>query len=138
MDINKILITDEAKQAFIAGLIRIAKADGTIDEREAVFFQQAAYSLGLDDAAVKQIDKLRQSNEKIEIGLKNNVEKNFFLIQAVQLCLIDETYSEAEQKELRDICVEMGVSYNTLVEIEKWAYEGIAWNKRGEELLKLN
>lgn len=138
MNINEILTTNEAKQAFIAGLIRIAKTDGIIDEREAAFFQQAAYGIGLDDIAVRQIDELRKNSEKIEISFKTNTEKNFFLIQAVQLCLIDGTYSEVEQKELRDICIEIGSSLNTLEEIEKWAYEGIDWNKRGEDLLKLN
>lgn len=137
MDINEILTTTEAKHSFIAGLIRLAKVDGIIDEEEFTFFQQAAYGIGLDSNVVQELSALKDSDAKIEINFKTNKEKLFFLIQAVQLCLIDGNYSDIEKKELRNICTEVGISHGSLCEIENWAYEGIAWNKRGEELLNL-
>lgn len=137
MEINEILTTIEAKRNFIEGLIRLAKVDGFIDEKEFAFFQQAAYGLGLNDDIVQEINTLRENDAKIVIKFNSNKEKLFFLIQAVQLCLIDGTYSDVEQKEIRDICKEINISYDSLTEIEKWAYEGIAWNKRGDELLNL-
>lgn len=137
MDINEILTTSEAKHAFIAGLIRLAKVDGTIDDTEFNFFQQAAYGIGLDSDGIQKLSALKDSATKIEINFKTNKEKLFFIIQAVQLCLIDGDYSDVEKTELRNICTEIGITHEALCEIEKWAYEGIAWNKRGEELLNL-
>lgn len=137
MDINEILTTAEAKYSFIAGLIRLAKVDGIIDDKEFTFFQQSAYCIGLDSNVVQKLSTLKDSDVKIEIIFKTNKEKLFFLIQAVQLCLIDGDYSNVEKKELRNICTEIGISHRSLCEIENWAYEGIAWNKRGEELLNL-
>lgn len=137
MDINEILTTAEAKYSFIAGLIRLAKVDGVIDDKEFTFFQQAAYGIGLDHEIVQKLSTLKDSDAKIEISLKTNKEKLFFLIQAVQLCLIDGVYSDVEKEELRNICTEIGISHQALCEIENWAYEGITWNKRGEALLNL-
>lgn len=137
MDIKEILTTTEAKYSFIAGLIRLAKVDGIIDDKEFTFFQQAAYGIGLDSDFVQKLSTLKDSDTKIEINFKTDKEKLFFLIQAVQLCLIDGDYSDVEKKEIRNICTEIRISHQALCEIESWAYEGIAWNKRGEALLNL-
>lgn len=138
MDINEILTTTEAKYSFIAGLIRLAKIDGIVDDKEFIFFQQAAYGIGLDSGVIEKLSALKESDTEIKIDFRTNKEKLFFLIQAVQLCLIDGSYSDVEKNELRNICAEMGISHDSLVKIENWACEGIAWNKRGEELLNLN
>lgn len=138
MEIKNILTTNEAKYMFIAGLIRLAKADGVIDDNEFTFFQQAAYGIGLDEAAIKPLTALKDTDLKISIRFNSSQEKMFFLMQAIQLCLIDNTYSDTEKAELNNICAEMGVSQEALNAVEQWAFEGIAWSKRGDALLELN
>lgn len=138
MDIMEILQTREARINFLKGLIRLAKADGVVDENEFVFYQQAAISLELGEEEISALDKVKSEEHKIAFNFETDREKMFFLIQAVQLCWVDNNYSEAEQKELRTICQEIAISEEALMAVEKWAREGIEWNKRGETLLALH
>lgn len=135
MRIEEILTTNNAKSNFLKGLIRVAKSDGVVDEAEFAFFRQAAQSLGLDN--IEELERCWRMDEKIIVAFETNKEKMFFLIQAVQLCWIDDTYTEVEQKEIRSIGKELGISLTALESVEKWAYEGIVWNKKGDDLLEL-
>lgn len=138
MDIMEILQTREARINFLKGLIRLAKADGIVDEKEFAFYQQAAISLQLGEEEILTLDKIKSEEHKIALDFETDREKMFFLIQAVQLCWMDDNYSEAEQKELRTICQEIAISEEALKAVEVWAQEGVEWNKRGETLLALH
>lgn len=138
MDIMEILQTREARINFLKGLIRLAKADGVVDENEFAFYQQAAISLQLGEEEILTLDKIKSEEQKIALNFETDREKMFFLIQAVQLCWMDNNYSEAEQKELRTICQEIAISEEALRAVEAWAQEGVEWNKRGETLLALH
>ncbi|MBD5474867.1 MAG: hypothetical protein HDR17_02610 [Lachnospiraceae bacterium] len=138
MDIMEILQTREARINFLKGLIRLAKADGIVDEKEFAFYQQAAISLQLGEEEILTLDKIKSEEHKIALDFEADREKMFFLIQAVQLCWMDNNYSEAEQKELRTICQEIAISEEALKAVEAWAQEGVEWNKRGETLLALH
>lgn len=138
MDIMEILQTREARINFLKGLIRLAKADGIVDEKEFAFYQQAAISLQLGEEEILTLDKIKSEEHKIALDFETDREKMFFLMQAVQLCWMDNNYSEAEQKELRTICQEIAISEEALKAVEAWAQEGVEWNKRGETLLALH
>lgn len=137
MDINSILTTREAKINFLKGLIRIAKNDGITDERELVFYRQAALAIGLDEKDQEELDQAWEQEGKIEVSFEASKEKMFFFIQAVQLCWVDGEYVKAERDEIREIAKELCVNEEVIEEIEAWAYEGIVWNKKGEKLLEL-
>lgn len=137
MDIKEILQTNEARINFLKGLIRLANADGIVDESEFVFYRQAAVALELDEQEILDLENLKGNEHKISINFETNREKMFFLIQAVQLCWVDSNYSEEEQEEIRSICREIGISMEALKEVEMWVQEGIEWNKRSETLLEL-
>ncbi len=137
MDVNAILTTEVGKVNFLKGLIRLAKCDGELPEEELMFYQKAADAMGLGEEAKKMIDSMKDSREKIDVNFKTNKEKMFFLIQAVQLCWIDNKYVDSERQEMRMITNELGVSLGALDKVEKWVSEGIEWNKRGDKLLEL-
>ena len=61
----------------------------------------------------------------------------FFIVQAVQLCWIDDDYVEVERIEMRTISNELNISLKSLEKVEAWVEEGMKWNKKGDELLKL-
>ena len=61
----------------------------------------------------------------------------FFLVEAVQLCWVNDEYSDAEKREIHQIAKEVGISKEALKAVEDWVYEGMEWNKRGDELLNL-
>ena len=138
MDIKEILQTNEARVNFLKGLIRLANADGVEDENEFVFYRQTAVVLGLGEAEVEDLEKLKTGTNEITVNFETDREKMFFLIQAVQLCWVDNEYSDVERKEIRDMCKEMNISVEALEKVEQWVSEGMEWNKRGETLLELH
>lgn len=138
MDIKEILQTKEGRVNFLKGLIRLANADGVVDESEFAFYRQAAIALELGEEEIMALEKTKSEEHEITLEFKTNREKMFFLIQAVQLCWVDNNYSEAERKELRNICQEIAISEESLKAVEVWAEEGVEWNKRGETLLELH
>lgn len=137
MNIKEILQTKEARISFLKGLIRLAIADGVVDEREFAFYRQAAIALELGEEDILALEKVKSDGNAITLEFETDREKMFFLIQAVQLCWVDNNYSEAEQNELRSICREIAISEEALKAVEAWAQEGVEWNKRGETLLEL-
>lgn len=137
MEIKEILQTKRARVNFLKGLIRLANADGVVDEREFVFYRQAAIALELGEEDILALEKVKSDGNAITLEFETDREKMFFLIQAVQLCWVDNNYSEAEQNELRSICREITISEEALKAVEAWAQEGVEWNKRGETLLEL-
>ena len=123
MDVYAILTTNKGKVNFLKGLIRLAKCDGDLREEELAFYQSAADSMGLGEEEQELIKGMKDSREKIDIDFETNKEKMFFLIQAVQLCCIDNKYVDSEQHEMRMITDELGVSLGALEKVEQWVSE---------------
>lgn len=138
MDMYAILHTKDSKINFLKGLIRIAKCDSVIDDNEQRFYNQAAYTMGLGQEDTQLLEECRNMEGKIDIFFESSKEKMFFLTQAVQLCWIDGGYTDSEKVEIHCLAEEMGISQSALEAVEDWAYEGIVWNKKGDELLLLN
>lgn len=92
----------------------------------------------MGEEEILALEKVKSEGQEITLAFGTDREKMFFLIQAVQLCWVDNNYSEAEQKELRNICQQIDISEEALREVEAWAQEGVEWNKRGEALLELH
>lgn len=138
MEIKEILQTNEARVNFLKGLIRLAQADGVVDENEFVFYRQVAAVLELGEAEVESLERLKDGTIEITVNFETDREKMFFLVQAVQLCWVDNDYSDAERKEIQDMCQEMDISVEALEKVEHWVSEGMEWNKRGEALLELH
>lgn len=138
MDIKEILQTKEGRISFLKGLIRLANADGIVDESEFAFYRQAAIALELGEEEILALEKVKSEGQEITLAFETDREKMFFLIQAVQLCWVDNNYSDAEQEELRNICREITITEKALKAVETWVQEGVEWNKRGEALLELH
>lgn len=137
MEINRILTSNNAKSNFLKGLIRLAKSDNINDEKEIAYFQQAAISLGISKEEQYLLNELWSSNEKIVLNFENTEQKMFFFIQAIQLCWLDGEYVKKEQQEIRKIAQELNISEDSIEQVERWAYEGIQWSRKGDALLSL-
>lgn len=137
MDVNAILTTNGGKLNFLKGLIRLAKCDGVVDNNELLFFQQAASAVGLGEDAKLELNGCWETNAPISVEFDNTQQRNFFFIQAIQLCWIDGSYTDNEKKEIRQTAQETNTGLETIKKIENWVHEGILWNKKGDELLEL-
>lgn len=137
MDVNAVLKTDSGKMNFLKGLIRLSKCDGVVDDNELLFFQQAALAFGLEEDAKEELSSYWEMNTPTSVEFENTQQRNFFFIQAIQLCWIDGSYTEREKEEIRRLAGELDTPIETIEDIEKWVYEGIVWNEKGNMLLDL-
>lgn len=137
LDLYQILDTTESRFNFMKGLIRIAKADGTIAKEEITTFNNLGKSMGLDEFTMNELNKLIKSNESFTITFEKKEQKLAFLIEALQLCYIDGHYTDDERTELDNIAHELNISNDALIEIEKWVIDGIEWSKKVNHLFTL-
>lgn len=137
MTLEKELPSKDAKINFMKGLIRIAKADGKVDDLEWKFYYQASVALGLNENELNEIKGCWESQVKPEVIFSTSREKMFFFIQAIQLCWIDNSYTNSEKEEIQYLEKELGVNSDSIARIEEWVHEGIIWNNKGDLLLEL-
>ena len=116
--------TNEAKMNFVKGLIRISKADGGISPEEQTFFIDAARGLGISEDA------------EIPLAFASRSEVLCFLREALQLCMVDDEYSDAERKEIMELAQAFSIEPERVHALETWVQEGIEWKARGDKLLE--
>lgn len=138
---NELYQNQEDRIMFMHGLIRLAKADGIVDETEIGFFKQASLNIGIEpDAVEKLYTELTTDNFELdykEMSFDSKKKSLFFLREAIQLCYIDSEYSDEEQLEIRNIANELDISFDIVEKIEAWVLRGFEWQKEGELLLDL-
>lgn len=117
--IDGILLNDSAKINFIKGLIRVAKADGVVEDEEYVFYMDMAEAFKLDEKAIEELDEYRKSDKKDPVTFETTKEKIYFVVQAINQAWSDNNYTQDEKDELTAIAQEMGISCDVLERIEK-------------------
>ncbi len=137
MNINEILKSELSKRDFLIGLVYLSKLDGVIDSLEKAFFIDAANSLQLSKEMTDQINACWANDVLPELNFQNKTEKLFFLIQAIQLCNVDSIYSEKEKEYIYQTALNLGISIESVQEIEEWVSEGVKWQSKGNALLEL-
>lgn len=136
MDINRILAEKEDKVNFLKGLIRVANADGVQDNSEIVYYNYISTALGLNTEDLAEIDTVwNEDSRGIKLNFTSDEVKMFLFIEAIQLCWLDNSYADAERKEIRAIANELNVSEESIKAVEAWVEEGISWRERGINLL---
>ncbi|MDE8689745.1 TerB family tellurite resistance protein [Faecalibacterium sp. DFI.5.82] len=128
--------TTEAKMNFVKGLIRISKADGVISPEEQTFFIDAARGLGIPENDIAILPTVMTQTEEILLTFASRQEALCFLREALQLCMVDNNYSESEQKEIMKLAKEFGVELERVHALEKWVQDGIEWKKQGDMLVE--
>ena len=95
--------TNEAKMNFVKGLIRISKADGGISPEEQTFFIDAARGLGISEEDIAMLPAVMNQDAEIPLAFASRSEVLCFLREALQLCMVDDEYSDAERKEIMEL-----------------------------------
>jgi uncharacterized tellurite resistance protein B-like protein len=140
LDIKRILNTKNSRTSFMKGLIYIAKADGKIDESEKQFFTNAMVALELSKEDINSLQEILNNKDNFinvtDLKFDSKKQKLFFFREVIQLCYIDQSYSEREKTLIENIRVKVGISKEDILKIEGWVKEGIEWSQRGEKLLE--
>lgn len=135
MNINEILNSTNSKKNFLKGLILISKTDG-VEEEEKVFFEQAGMALQLDQNSIEEIESFWNKSD-IEIEFENKQQSLFFLREAIQLCYVDNGYTDNEKCMILKLAKMLEVNEEIVNKIEEWVVEGIKWSKKGEQIINM-
>jgi DnaJ-domain-containing protein 1 len=136
MEINGILNDIASRRSFLMGLVFIAKADGIIEPEEMTFFQNAAVAMELDEASLKKVNDCWNIEECPPLEFSNVIQKKFFIREAIELSCIDECFADEERALVYKFAAELEVSTSSVEALEKWVEAGMAWKKRGDELIQ--
>lgn len=128
--------TNEAKMNFVKGLIRISKADGGISPEEQTFFIDAARGLGISEEDIAMLPAVMNQDAEIPLAFASRSEVLCFLREALQLCMVDDEYSDAERKEIMELAQAFSIEPERVHALETWVQEGIEWKARGDKLLE--
>ncbi len=123
------------KICYLRGLIRIAKADQTITQEEKNYYEAVARGFGLDKSNIEILEKELNGEEKDKLVFSNKSAALFFIQEAIQIAFVDGIYHESEKAEIRNVANDNCLDLVAVDEFEKWVAEGIAWQKKGEEIL---
>lgn len=137
MEINEILISEEARRSFLIGLVFLSKADGNVDESEKYFFQNAASSLALSDESTLDLNACWEKKEMPDLSFPDRTSKIFFLREAIQLSYVSGGFSEKERIFIQETAIHLGVSPSILTAIEEWVIAGMVWKNNGDDLLEM-
>lgn len=136
MDINEILKTEESRKSFLIGLVFLSRVDG-VDESEKVFFKNAATGLNLSEEAQHEVNLSWTKEDMPELKFENKKAALFFVMQAIQLSNVDNSYTEREKEYVYNTALKLGVSNESVKQIESWVNEGLIWQAQGIKLLDL-
>lgn len=137
MILEEIYPNEKERVMFLKGLIRLSKADGQVSEEEREFFSDAAKGMGVSESSVQSLERLFINNQKISLEFRNKKQALFFFRDAIQLCYIDNDYSQAERDEVSQIAKELSISLENIRKIEDWVQKGMEWQAEGSTLLEL-
>ena len=144
MELTQMYATEEERVNFLKGMVRLARIDGVIEEEERVFFKNLLSALNISEENSAKLENVLNADtvsedvkDFLSVSFTNKKQAIFFLEEAIQLCYIDGVYHEKEQEEIRILAKEMNLLEDTVVEVEKWVQEGIAWQAKGKSLLSL-
>ena len=73
---------------------------------------------------------------KISLAFASRSEVLCFLREALQLCMVDDEYSDAERKEIMELAQAFSIEPERVHALETWVQEGIEWKARGDKLLE--
>ena len=136
MDINKILKTEESRKNFLIGLVFLSRVDG-VDESEKIFFENAAAALELSDEAQNEVNLSWNKEDMPELKFEDKKASLFFIMQAIQLSNVDNSYTEKEKAFIYNIATKIGLTNESVYKIERWVEEGLKWQAEGDKLLDM-
>lgn len=136
MNINEILKTEEERKSFLIGLVFLSRVDG-VDESEKVFFANAAVGLNLSEESKREVELSWTQEVMPELKFENSKSALFFIMQAIQLSNVDNSYTEKEKNYIYDVATKIGLSKESVEKVELWVEEGIRWQAEGIKLLSL-
>ncbi len=128
----------EEYKSYIKSMLICANGDGTIapEERDWVVGYASAY--GAPDSLVEEL-KSYKADEDIEKMISNtpaaNASRRFLVYDAIMACSADGEYSDPERATITKMAAKLGISQDTVEQIEKICLEEIELREKRVKLM---
>ena len=132
------LPNDEDFNSYMKSMLVCANGDGTLapEERDWVVGHAAAY--GAPDSLVEEL-KSYKADEDIEKMISNtpaaNASRRFLVYDAIMACSADGEYSDPERATITKMAAKLGISQDTVEQIEKICLEEIELREKRLKLI---
>lgn len=126
------------QKAFLTALLYVATLDSHYHPTEQTFVQQALNASQLGEQERADVLKTLEVRPKIEEVLSQITDAHIarqLVQQLVLLAHVDDEYAAAERDGVRWIANFFGLSEGWVEATERWAADGMAWRRKGQELL---
>ncbi len=118
-------LSEEQKIAFMKALVRLAKADGVLDEDEKKFLLELAQIYGIGKERQEEIISVKSDEEIIEVA-KTIKDRRAALELVKEMCILahaDDELSEDETLLIGKIGQAMGVELEKISQISQWVID---------------
>ena len=127
-------LTKDQKIAFIQAFVRLAHADGNVDEAERKYIRGLAGAYGLTEDDKDEILSIKDDASVIE-AVKKITSKRAALELIKEMCVLahaDETLTDDETLFIGKVGQAMGVSLDKIEQISSWVIDRIIWLQEGK------
>ncbi len=128
-------LTPEQRQLYIQALVAMARADGAVDEQEAVFLADIAAGCGVSEEALQGYLK-GESLDPAQVPPLRNPVGALILRDAAAMAVVNNMLTEAEEALLNSIGSGLGFSADEIEEFLNWSFMGMQWQQMAIRLLE--
>ena len=121
------------------GLAAMIRQSGEPDEDEVAFVAHAAFELALTQEQNEEGQAVLKDGGDYDAAVKeitSSQMRHYFFRRLVAATLLDDKIEEHEIAMIEKATAAFGYNENIVVEYLDWMKEGLAWEKRGGEIMR--
>ena len=131
-------MSEEDRVTFIKVMLRLARADGTVDEGEKKFIIELAKAFGVPAARAAEI-KLMKSDDEIVEESKKIKNRRVAMELIKEMCMLansDGDLSDRETLLIGRVGQAMGLELEKIEQISQWVIDRIVWLEEGKVIFE--
>lgn len=125
-------LNENEQRALMELMVYMAKADGRVEEVEAILLEQYAGIFAMDLTELEG----DFGPEELAPHFDSPESRIIVLQELLRLAHLNGVFNTDEQSAMLEVASLLGVPLDLLREVETWVVEGIQWTLRGEKLLE--
>lgn len=131
-------MSEEDRVTFIKVMLRLARADGTVDEGEKEFIIELAKAFGVPAERAAEI-KLMKSDDEIVEESKKIKNRRVAMELIKEMCMLansDGDLSDRETLLIGRVGQAMGLELEKIEQISQWVIDRIVWLEEGKVIFE--
>jgi len=129
----------EGYDSYIKSMLICVNGDGTLAPEEREWVVGFASAFGASDSLVEELKSYKADDEDIEKVISNapeaNASRRYLVYDAIMACSVDGEYSDQERATITKMAAKLGISQDTVEQIEKICIEEIKLREKRVKLM---